>query len=98
MSTTRIRVSGECPYEVVVGSGVLGELPAMVGADAGIVRSDPLRMASARPRGWSARSWRAPDTGWLPSEIPDGEAAKDIAIAAGLWSRLGSSPSSPAPT
>ena len=34
MSVTRIPVGGERPYEVVVGSGVLGELPSLVGKDA----------------------------------------------------------------
>ena len=31
MSVTRIDVGGERPYQVVVGTGVLGELPALVG-------------------------------------------------------------------
>ena len=31
MSVTRIDVGGERPYQVVVGTGVLGELPSLVG-------------------------------------------------------------------
>ena len=31
MSETRIPVGGDQPYEVVVGTGVLGELPGLVG-------------------------------------------------------------------
>ena len=34
MTATRIDVGGEHPYPVVVGTGVLGELPAMVGPQA----------------------------------------------------------------
>jgi len=34
VSATRIPVGGERPYEVVVGTGVLGELPALVGKHA----------------------------------------------------------------
>ena len=34
MSVTRIPVGGEHPYEVVVGTGVLGELPSLVGKHA----------------------------------------------------------------
>ena len=31
MTITRVQVGGERPYEVVIGTGVLGELPALVG-------------------------------------------------------------------
>ena len=31
MNATRIDVGGERPYPVIVGTGVLGELPALVG-------------------------------------------------------------------
>ena len=37
MTVTRIPVGGERPYEVVVGAGVLGELPGLVGEKAGTV-------------------------------------------------------------
>jgi 3-dehydroquinate synthase len=87
MSTTRIRVSGECPYEVVVGSGVLGELPSMVGADAGtvvVIHSHGL----AETAGLVCQVLESAGYRVAAEEIPDGEAAKDIAIAAGLWSRL----------
>ncbi len=35
--TTRIAVGGQRPYEVVVGTGVLAELPALVGERASTV-------------------------------------------------------------
>jgi len=31
VTATRIKVGGDQPYEVVVGTGVLGELPSLVG-------------------------------------------------------------------
>ncbi len=34
MTGTRIKVGGDHPHEVVVGRGVLGELPALVGPEA----------------------------------------------------------------
>ena len=33
---SRVRVGGESPYDVVIGTGVLGELPSLLGA-AGVV-------------------------------------------------------------
>ena len=36
-SATRITVGGERPYEVVVGHGIAGELPALVGDQAATV-------------------------------------------------------------
>jgi 3-dehydroquinate synthase len=87
VSVTRIPVGGERPYEVVVGSGVLGELPSLVGKDARtvvVVHAGGLGEI-ARP---ACRVLE--DAGYVvhAEAIPDGEAAKDIAVAAGLWTRL----------
>ena len=87
MSVTRIPVGGERPYEVVVGSGVLGELPSLVGQDARtavVVHAAGLGEI-ARPAGQVLAG-----AGYVvhAEAIPDGEAAKDIAVAADLWSRL----------
>jgi len=84
---TRIPVGGERPYQVVLGDGVLSELPSLVGKDAravvvvhgsglGQIAQPALRVLS--------------DAGYVvhAEPIPDGEAAKDIEVAAGLWSRL----------
>ncbi len=88
MSVTRIPVGGERPYQVVLGDGVLSELPSLVGKDAravvvvhgsglGEIAQPALRVLD--------------DAGYVvhAEPIPDGEAAKDIEVAAGLWSRLG---------
>ena len=87
MSPTRIPVGGERPYPVVIGTGVLGELPSLVGP---CVRT----VAVIHPEGLGEIA--RPVCGVLASagylvraeQIPAGEAAKDIAVAAALWSRL----------
>jgi 3-dehydroquinate synthase len=87
VSVTRIDVGGDDPYQVVVGTGVLGELPAMVGAGARpVVVVHPRSLDRlARPVCEVLRG-----AGYLvhAEEIPDGEAAKDLDTAAALWSRL----------
>ena len=87
VNPTRIAVGGEHAYEVVVGTDVLGELPSLVGPRARTA-------AVIHPRSLAAIAQRArhvlTGAGYLvPAlEIPDGEAAKDIDVVAGLWSRL----------
>ncbi len=91
MSATRIKVGGERPYEVVVGTGALGELPALVAGREGQGAS---AVAVIHPAGLgdiAAAACRAlEEAGYRvhAEEIPDGEAAKEIAVAARLWSRL----------
>jgi 3-dehydroquinate synthase len=85
MSAIRVTVGGERPYDVVIGTGVLGELPALAGDGA---------VALIHPAGLSAIAGQAcrvlTEAGHRvhAEEIPDGEPAKDIAVAARLWSRL----------
>ncbi|HEY6275052.1 MAG TPA: 3-dehydroquinate synthase [Streptosporangiaceae bacterium] len=87
MTLTRIEVGGEQPYQVVVGTGVLGELPRLVGPAARTVAViHPAGLGQvARPvcgvlteAGYQVHS----------EEVPPGEAAKTVAVADGLWSRL----------
>ena len=87
MSFTRIGVGGERPYEVVVGHGAAGELPSLMGADvrtvvvihpAGLGELARPVLSALRRAGYQVHA----------EPIPDGEAAKDIVVAAGLWSRL----------
>ncbi|WP_017591177.1 3-dehydroquinate synthase [Nocardiopsis potens] len=90
MSTTRIGVGGgaEPRYDVVVGSGIFGELPALVGEGAervAVIHPEPLGEL-ARP---VIGALEAAGKRVLPLPVPDGEAAKDAAVAAGLWARLG---------
>ena len=87
MSLTSIAVGGERPYEVVVGNGAIAALPSFVGPDTRTVAViHPASLGEiARP---ALRALR--DAGYLvhAEQIPDGEAAKDIAVATALWSRL----------
>ena len=90
MSETRIAVGGEQPYEVVVGAGILSELPSLVGkrAETAAVIHDERLGAVARPacRALADAGYRVAVT-----EVPAGEAAKDVAVLAGLWSWLAES-------
>jgi 3-dehydroquinate synthase len=87
VSVTRIPVGGERPYQVILGTGILGELPSLVGKDARavvVVHAGRLgEIAGAACRVLA-------DAGYIvhAEPIPDGEAAKDIDVAVGLWSRL----------
>jgi len=87
VSVTRIPVGGEQPYEVVLGTGVLGELPSLVGKEARAVF-----VVHASSLGEIARPacQVLADAGYVvhAEAIPAGEAAKDIEVAARLWSRL----------
>ncbi|WP_285731066.1 3-dehydroquinate synthase [Nocardiopsis sp. ATB16-24] len=88
MTVTRIGVNDAVGrYDVVVGSGVLSELPSLVGGAA--------QVAVIHPRGLGEIA--RPVLGVLESAgyrthampVPDGEAAKTADVAADLWSRLG---------
>jgi 3-dehydroquinate synthase len=85
--TTRIRVGGDRPYDVVVGTGVLGELPGMLGAatrTVAVVHAAGLPEIARPVCGALERAGYAAH----PLPVPDGEAAKQVAVLAGLWSRF----------
>ena len=87
MTATRLAVGGERPYEIVVGIGVLAELPSLIGTDAGNV----VVIYSADQGGLAAEVCQSLGLAGYsvhPEPVPDGEAAKDLTVAAGLWSRL----------
>jgi 3-dehydroquinate synthase len=91
VSATRITVGGERPYDVVVGDGVLGELPGLAakrgrrgdGAVAVIHAAGLGKLAAQARAALTAAGHRV-----HVASVPDGEAAKDIAVAARLWSWL----------
>lgn len=88
MSTTRIRVASERPYEVVVGSGLLSELPAMLGDPPGrvaIIHPSALRVTAEAVR------TDLQDTGRtaILLETPEAEDAKTVQVAAFCWGVLG---------
>jgi 3-dehydroquinate synthase len=86
--TTVIPVRGASPYDVVVGTGLLGELPAMLG-DA------VQRVAVIHPRALAATGEAVRDDlsaqGYDAHaiEIPDGEEAKLAPVASFCWQVLG---------
>jgi 3-dehydroquinate synthase len=86
VSATRIVVGGKYPYPVVIGTGVLSELSLLVGAVRTVVVIYPEGLeAIARPVCGTLTG-----AGYLvhSEPVPPGEAAKDIAMATRLWSRL----------
>jgi 3-dehydroquinate synthase len=87
VSLTRIAVGGERPYQVVVGPGAVAELPSVVGQEArtvAVIRPACLsELAHPACEGLRHAGYRV-----HAEQVPDGEAAKDIAVAARLWSRL----------
>jgi 3-dehydroquinate synthase len=87
VTVTRIQVGGEHAHQVVVGTGVLSELPALVGPSARtVVVVHPAGLGEvARPV-----CGVLTDAGYAVhgEEVPAGEAAKTVGVAADLWSRL----------
>ena len=85
--TTRIAVKGARPYDVLVGHGLLGELPALVAKAQriAVIHPEALRTTGEaiaedlRGNGFEAHS----------VEVPDGEQSKDLKVAAYLWDVLG---------
>jgi 3-dehydroquinate synthase len=90
MTHTRIQVGGDQPYPVLVGDGVLGALPELVGkrAETVAVIHDERLTAVAQP---ACRVLR--DAGYrvVVTEVPSGEAGKDVAVLARLWTWLAES-------
>jgi 3-dehydroquinate synthase len=86
---TRIGVGGPAPYEVLVGAGALDRLPAALGGLAGAERAAVLHAPPLRDRAARAVAG-AGEAGIeaLAIELPDGEAAKSLAVAGQVWDRL----------
>src|SRR2546430_4328869 len=90
MTATRIDVTpsdGGPAYQVIVGVGILGELPGLVprGARTVVVIHAEGLGEIARP---ACGALRAAGLTVHAEPVPDGEAAKTADVAAGLWSRL----------
>ena len=85
---SRLRVAGAAPYDVLVGAGLLGELPGMLGEG---VR----RVAVIHPRALAATgeviredlAQQGYDAHGI--EVPDGEEAKLAPVASFCWQVLG---------
>jgi 3-dehydroquinate synthase len=84
--TVRIAVSGDRPYEVVVGAGLAAELPPLL---AGAQRVALVHPPTLRGRATALADSLRPSVDVLPLEVPDGEAAKTLAVAGDCWDALG---------
>ena len=85
---TRITVRTQRPYDVVVGRGLLGELPAMLGPDVqrvAIVHPAALRTSAEAVR----EDLLAAGYAAILLETPDAEDAKTAQVAAFCWGVLG---------
>jgi 3-dehydroquinate synthase len=81
---TRIHVGGDRPYDVLVGHGLSGELPGLIGdaARVAVLFSAPLRERAAQIAG-------ALDAAVTMIEVPDAEQGKTVEVAARCWDELG---------
>ncbi|HVT66192.1 MAG TPA: 3-dehydroquinate synthase [Trebonia sp.] len=87
MSETRITVGGDQPYDVLVGTGVLGALPELVGkrAETVAVCYDE-RLSELADRASHVLHEAGYQT--VTTHVPSGEAAKNAAVLTRLWSFL----------
>jgi len=86
-ATTRIPVTGPLPYDVLVGRGLLGELPAMLGSATRVAIIHPptlLVTAEAVRDDLQGAGFEA-----HVIEVPDGEDAKTLQVAGFCWDVLG---------
>ena len=93
VAPTRIHIGGPADgtgYEVLVGTGLAGELPGLLGSDVAavaLIHPVALRsMAADLVLVLEGAGYRT-----VAAEIPDGEKAKEIGVATSLWSLLGRS-------
>jgi 3-dehydroquinate synthase len=89
VTITRIPVGGEQPYQVLVGSDLLGELPGLLpGATRVAVLSAPPVASYADA---TAAHLEKAGLEVVRIEVPDAEAGKTIEVAQRCWERLGRS-------
>ncbi|HST66585.1 MAG TPA: 3-dehydroquinate synthase [Mycobacteriales bacterium] len=83
----RIPVGGAAAYDVVVGTELTGELPALLPGAAQVALVHPAALAERAAA--AAEVLGAAGLAVLPLEVPDGEAAKTLAVAGDCWDALG---------
>src|SRR6187200_3714082 len=84
----RIAVTAERPYEVLVGHGLLAEVPALLGSGVSRVAllHPPTMIKTAEQL---AHALTVAGLEPVRVDVPDGEAAKSVAVAERCWSILG---------
>ncbi|HEY3632450.1 MAG TPA: 3-dehydroquinate synthase [Jatrophihabitantaceae bacterium] len=84
---TRIPVAGPAPYEVLVGPGLLGELPPLLD---GATRVAVIHPPTLQPTAHALRADLSRDGFTVHTiAVPDGEAAKALPVAGFCWDVLG---------
>jgi 3-dehydroquinate synthase len=86
VTPARIPVGGEHPYDVVIGAAAHAELPGLIGPARTVMLIHAAGLAGlAAPVAATLTT-----AGYLVRQtaVPDGEAAKEIGVAARLWSEL----------
>ncbi|GGM43602.1 3-dehydroquinate synthase [Promicromonospora citrea] len=83
----RVTVTGEAPYDVVIGHHLLGELPSMVGEAAKVLVVHPAALSTTADT--VAEDLKASGYEAFVAEVPDAESAKTPQVAAFLWGLLG---------
>jgi 3-dehydroquinate synthase len=84
---TRIEVGGGAPYPVLVGTDLLGELPALLGGATRVAIVHPAALAKTAEQ--LRADLAAAGHAVLPVEVPDGEDAKQLSTAGSCWDALG---------
>jgi 3-dehydroquinate synthase len=87
VTSTVIKVDGAAPYDVIVGTGLLGELPALIGEKAArvaIIHPKALTATAEAIRADLDVTYEA-----VTIEVPDAEEAKSVNVLAYIWSVLG---------
>jgi 3-dehydroquinate synthase len=87
--TDRITVAGDRPYDVLIGRGLLAELPALLGdrpARVAVIHPAALRTSAEAVAEYLRGSYEA-----ITLEVPDAEDAKTAAVLEFCWTALGRS-------
>jgi 3-dehydroquinate synthase len=84
---TDIRVAGLSPYDVVVGHDLLSRVPSLLGEPCRVTVIHQTSLAGVAGRVCTALA----GAGFDPEhfEVPDGEAAKELAVAGRCWDAMG---------
>jgi 3-dehydroquinate synthase len=85
--TTRIPVAGAAPYDVLVGRGLLTDLPRLLGEATRVAIVHPPTLAAVAGSVYDTLTAQGLHAHLL--EVPDGEAAKTLLVAGSCWAELG---------
>ena len=84
---TRIHVTAERPYDVVVGRGVLAQVADVLGSPRRVAVLHPAALIDVAVRVSSSLERAGHEV--VRIDVPDAEAAKTVEVAARCWSVLG---------